>query len=267
MTELIYQWKIDFALILSIAALLIASIRWYFEKRNKKKNKILEAYEKVFDDSIFILLYPLKFRKELANKKQFTDSDTEFEKAVRNYRNSHMMARSFSHLDKYVPASIVTQTDKLKYLLKVSDAASQFERKVSEEQFDLNLPNMSPVNYFENEEVNHKFQNIVQVVGKNLSLFSEDIQRYWSDTLTENPDDVKREYQKCLDVHSEYFTYNLRDFADPYYDLLQQIIGDYRRMTRKITENIGWKTKLFINKVFHPIKTYNKHKENKGLLS
>ena len=265
-TELIYQWKIDFALILSIVALLITSVRWFLEKRTKRHNQILEAYEKVFDDAIFILLFPLKFKKEIVNKKLFTDPDPEFEKSVRNYLNSHILKKTFGNIDKFVPVNEITQIDKLEYLQRVQEAAYNFEERISEEQFNLNLPDMSPVNYFDNEDISNKFQNIVHVVGKNLSLFSTVVQRHWGNTLNENPVNVRNEYKKCLEVCPDYFTHNPRDFEDPYYDLLQQIRDDYRKMTRNKMENISWKTKLLVKKILHPFNIYKNRKANKNLL-
>jgi hypothetical protein len=266
-SEVTYNWKIDFAIILAAISFLFTLGKLIFENRAKKKKSRIEVYEKVFDDTIFILLHPLKYKKELASQKKFTDPDPEFESAVRNYLNSHILSRLSSNLDKYVPSSITNQRDKLKYLIRVTEAAMKFRSEVSYEQFALNIPNMSPVNYFDNEEINMKFQNIVQVVGKNLSLFSKDVQYHWSDILTKNPNEVKIEYQKGLEVCSEYFVHNRRDFKDPFYDLLIQIRDDYRKMTRKKIDTIIDIIRYYGFRIKHPIQGYRIYKENKKLLS
>lgn len=267
MESITYQWKVDFALIISFLALLITSIRWYFESRDKKKKRVLEAYEKVFDDAIFILLHPLKFRKEKARQKEYSNEDPDFEKSVRNYLNSHLLSRSFGAFQKFIPSHIKDQSEQLHYLLKVTEAANDFEREVFNDQLDLDIPSLSPVNYFDNDDIKRRFQSIVDNVGKSLSLFSSNVQRYWSDTLTSDPNEVKKEYQKSLEVCPNYFSHNPRDFSDPYIDLLENIRNDYRKLTRKRIENIGWKTSLYIRKILHPIESYQMYKKIKTFIS
>lgn len=267
MEDITYQWKIDFALILSLLAIFISFVRWYFERRTLKKNKVLQAYEKVFDDAIFILLYPLKFKKELAGKKQFNHSDPEFEKAVRKILNTNMLRRYTSHYDEIDFSDKEESNKKLEYFKTVYEAASKFENEIMNESLSLSIHELSPINYFDNELIKQKFENIIQVVGKNLSLFSPDVQKYWSDTIIEDPDKVKLEYENCLEICANYFTHNPREFPDPFYDLLTKIRDDYRRMTRKKFENFGWKTKRYFNKIIHPIKSYKYYKEMKYLLT
>jgi len=262
MDGITYQWKVDFALILSFFVLLFTLVRWFIEHKEKKKNKILEAYEKVFDDAIYILLHPLRYKKEITNKKEFTHDDPEFEKAVRNYLSSHFHNRSVGNIEKFIPNNIIDQIEQLKYLHKVAKAANEFKSEISNEQLSLDISSLSPVNYFDNDEINLRFQRIIDNIGKNLSLFSENAQIYWSDILTSDPIEVKNEYHKSLEVCPNYFRHNSRDFADPYLDLLQNIRDDYRKLTKKKFEYFGWKTRLLFNKTFRSIKTYitNKNK-------
>jgi len=267
MFEPTYQWKVDFAIILSFVALLISIIRWYLDKRNKRKSRVLEAYEKVFDDAMYILLYPRKYRRELANQKQFIHPDPIFEKAVRNYLDSHILVQLSYDYDEYMPSNINSHTDKQKYLSEVAVAASKFSKEVSDLEFNLELPNLSPVYYIENEDILKRLQNIINNVGKNLSLFSEMVRDFWSDTLTGNPKDVKNEYEKGLAICPHFFSHNPRDFDDPYFDLVSQIRNDYNKMTRKKLETISSKIRYYGFRILHPIQAYKIYKENKNFLT
>jgi len=263
MFEVTYQWKVDFAIVFSLIALIISFLRWYLDKRNKRKSKTLEVYEKVFDDAIYILLYPLKHKKELANDKEFTHSDPKFEKAVRNYLNSHVLAQLCFNHDEFYSEKIDSFIEKQKYLSKVAEAANKFRDEVSEIEFDLNIPNMSPIYYMDNEEIKKRIQSITFHVGKNLSIFSEEVQDHWSDTLTTNPKDVRDEYEKALEVCPNYFSHNPRDFNDPFFDLVSQIRDDYRKITRKKIESISSFIRYYKYRIFHPIEGYRIYKENK----
>ena len=109
MSEISFQWKVDFALVLSLVALFITTIRWYFENRGKKKRMKIEAYEKVFDDAIFIILYPFKYKKEKAHQKEYFNDDPDFQKSVRYYLNSHYLSHSIGDIHKFVPSHINNQ--------------------------------------------------------------------------------------------------------------------------------------------------------------
>ena len=183
------------------------------------------------------------------------------EKAVRNYIDSHILVQLSYNYDEYMPSNINSQTDKEKYLSEVAAAASKFSEEVSDLEFNLEIPNLSPVYYIENEDILKRLQNIIYHVGKNLSLFSEKVRDFWSDTLTGNPKDVKNEYEKGLTVCPHYYSHNPRDFDDPYFDLVSQIRDDYNKMTRKKLESISFKIRYYGFRILHPIQAYKEHKD------
>lgn len=221
----------------------------------------------MFDNAIYILLYPLNHQKEIVKQKKYENSDEEFQEAVRNYLNSNIYSTTYLKIDSIVPKRITNDSEKLKYLAKVQAEVHSFEKKIMDEQFDLDLPKLSPVYYFENNDIKIRFEDIVQKVGKQLSYFSDDVQRYWHDIITSNPNEIIKQYNDSLEICLNYFQNNPREFSDPYIDILESIRNDYRKMTRKKIETIVGKIRYYGFRIKHPIQGYKIYKENKSLLS
>lgn len=266
MDGIIYNWKVDFALIMSILSFLFTLLKWYFESNTKKKKSVLDAYERVYTDAMFILLHPLNCRKEKSLNKEYSNFDPELEKSVRDYLNSHFLSRLFDTVHSNTPNNIKDETEKLKYFKKVYEEAEKFENEIMNEQLKLDIPSLSPVYYFDNDDIMLRFKNIIECIGKSLSLFSSNVQKFWSDTLTSNPDQVRKDYKLALEVCPNFFIHNSRDFSDPYYDLLVNIKKDYNKLTQKRFESFGWELKIYIKKILHPVKSYKNYKENKSFL-
>jgi hypothetical protein len=263
-SEVTYNWKIDFAIILAAITFLFTLGKLVFENRAKKKKSRIEVYEKVFDNTIYILLYPLNYQKEIAKQKKYENPDEEFQEAVRNYLNSNIYSTTYSKLGNIVPKRITNDSEKLSYLSKVQEEAHSFEEKIMDEQFDLDLSKLSPVNYFENSDIKNRFEDIVQKVGKQLSFFSDDVQRYWHDIITSDPKEVIKQYNDSLEICPNFFQHNPRGFSDPYIDILESIRNDYKKMTKKKIETFVGKVRYYGFRIKHPIQGYRIYKEKKS---
>jgi|GEM_PF-2566528 len=266
-SEVTYNWKIDFAIILAAISFLFTLVKWFYDNLCKTKKSRIEVYEKVFDNAVYILLYPLNHQKEIAKQKRYENSDEEFQEAVRNYLNSNIYSTTYSKIDSLVPKRITNDSEKMKYLARVQAEAHSFEEQIMDEQFGLDLPKLSPVYYFDNNDIKIRFEDIVQKVGKQLSYFSDDVQRYWHDIITSAPNEIIKQYNDSLAVCPNYFQHNRREFSDPYIDILESIRNDYRKMTRKKIEIVVEKIRYYGFRIKHPIEVYNIYKENKNILS
>lgn len=234
-----YEWKVDFAIILSILSVITTIALWLFERKANRKNACVQAYEQVYDDACYILEFPLHKNDREAKNIQYANTDPELEQAVRAFLNSHWMDQYWG-TKKFVPPSLTAEDKKREFMRKVSSEAYAFRAMLSSHTFNLTIREMSPVFHTHEEEISERLVHIMKYVGKNLSLFSPVVRQQWGNARFADPLEIRREYEKALEVCDHYFEHNTRDFDDPFYDLLTSIRKEYRQFTRDRRESIKW---------------------------
>jgi hypothetical protein len=265
--NLTYDWKVDFAVIISSVAFLFTFIRWYLDSRYKRKREKIQAYEEIFDDACYILEYPIRKRQTEAKQKQYVNSDSELQLAVRKYLDSYWIGHIWG-ATRFTPPRITDIEGQLQYIRKIQKEANAYRDSISKFKFDIDLPEMSPVFHLSEPDIKKRLLYIISYVGRHLSQFSDDIQRAWQDSRFDEPEDVHKKYDQALASCKNFFKYNNRDFTDPYYDLLNTIRRDYRELTSKRFSSrfskqlwsrllrLRWSLESFIWKIIHPIENF-----------
>lgn len=243
-----YEWKVDFAVLVSLLAVSFTIIRWIIEKRGKIRREKIQAYEQVFEDANFILLYPFKKKRADSRSVEYQHPDPEFQNAVRLYLDSHWMNRMYG-MNKYLPSTVKDRAEQYDYMAKVQAEATSFQDKIFALQSDFTMAQMSPVFHMENDELNSRFANVMDYVGKHLSLFSPRIQRLWEDANYHDPSEVKHKYEKCLAVCPKFFRHNVQDFDDPYLEILDRIRMEYRALKQERIKEMVIALKLRISSI------------------
>ena len=128
--NLTYDWKVDFAVIISLLAFLVTFVRWYLDSRQKRKKEKIQAYEEIFDDACYILEYPFRKRQTQAKQKQYINIDAELQSVVRKYLDSHWMGHIWG-AKRFTPPRITDIEDQLQYLGKVQEEANAFRDSIS----------------------------------------------------------------------------------------------------------------------------------------
>jgi hypothetical protein len=268
--EITYQWQVNFAVILSLLAILITLIRWFVEYYQKKKKERVQAYEEVYEDSCYILFYPYEKRRLKTKRIQYINSDPKLQKAVRDRIDSHWM-KSMGGLSMFELGKIKDIDAYFAFMNLVGEEASKFQDTLRHRQYDVDLYEKSPVFHLTNPDVVSRFNRVMSYVGRHLSLFSDKIKSSWEDAKYKDYQDVRKDYKKALGICKHYFKHNQRDFPDPFYELLDSIRQEYRELTQKrgsfVFIKIKWKLEHFIRNMIHPIQSYKERKELKEIIS
>jgi hypothetical protein len=268
--QITFQWQINFAVILSLLAVFITLVRWLVESRQKKKKERIQAYEEVFEDACYILMFPYQQRRVETKNREYVNSDPKLEKAVRDYVGSHWMKNTWG-------GSRINLSDQIDmdahfaFIKLVQDEARKYQDSLLAEQYDVDLYEQSPVYHLKNQEVTSRMNRVMSYVGRHLSLFSDDITRAWEDVTFKDPEEIQKEYEKALEVCDQYFRHNPRGFSDPFYDMLKSIRQEYRELARRRgsiihTESI-WKIRHLYWVISHPIRSFKKRREMKKIAS
>jgi hypothetical protein len=220
-----YDWRIDLALLLGIANGAYAIL----ERRNRRRKERVAAYELVYDDACFVLEYPFRKKRQAAKRLQYRDDNQDFERAVRLYLDAHELNQMYGNR-RYVPDYITDTMERHEYLMRVAAAAHAFREHVFREQRAISEPELSPVMYLDDDELATRINRIIANVGRHLSQFSNDTRRLWEDAKSTDPEDVKEEYARSLDVCQRFFEHNPRGFDDPFVDLPDRIRREYREL-------------------------------------
>jgi len=232
-----YDWKIDFAIVLSVVSILISIVSSVFSHRHQRKKERIRAYEEVYSHASFILEYAFHKRSAEVDLEGYHNEDPALEKSVREYLDAHWMSRMWGS-QRFVPSLITDPEEKSAFLQKVSDEASKYQNEKFQEVVGMGLNERSPVYHIKDDQVAERMVKIINHVGVNLSLFSNGIKKSWESVKFRNPDDVRRQYEQCLSVCKNFFKHNPRDFDDPFYDLLEAIRQEYRQLTRSNKQRI-----------------------------
>ena len=225
------EWKINFAVILASISLLITIISKVLDYYKNKKAKQIQAYEKLFGDVYYILMYPFKSRKAKARKIEYRNNDKKLEFAVRQYLNTHWVELAWGNPQLLLDTDM-SDKEKREFLRLVSKEASRFERKKSKYSIELNELELSPVNYIDNEDIAKRFKEIIIKIGESYSLFSPKVQKLWSAVNLSDPHEVKKKYEQGYTVCKDYYIHNERDFEDPFNDLIVTLNSDYRKLNK-----------------------------------
>jgi len=261
MQGITYEWKINFAVIVSALSPLVTIILWKLNEHKKLKSDRKRVYEEIYEDVCFILCFPITCRDRKIKEITYSNEDPELERAVRMYIDSHWMDQYWGRA-KFIPSHIKDEHQKLEFMRRVQDEANNFSDKLFEKNFSFSK--LSPVFYLDEPKIDKRLKRIIKYIGRSLSLFSEEISQLWESARISNPFDVQREYEKALQFCKNYFDHNPRDFDDPFYDLLKCIRQEYRVMTRTRKQKIGeliWEIKRLLWKIRHPIKCYQMKKQ------
>lgn len=89
MINLTYEWKVDFAFIISVMAMIFSFAVWILDKRRTLKIERIRAYEEIYEDVCFILEFPSILRNRKIKQIHYINEDPELQKAVRMYVDSH----------------------------------------------------------------------------------------------------------------------------------------------------------------------------------
>jgi len=252
-----FEWKVNFAIVISVASLLISLIRWRIDKHETRKYEKIRAYEEIFDDANYILTYPLLHRNRMKEELKYQNANCEIQTAVRQYLKAHWMDKWLSG-SKYIPEHITDAQERVSFLEIVVNEARQFESKLEMELGSFSLPDLSPVFYLDEPEIRERLSRVMTEVGRRYSFFSDQIQRFWDNTRVAVPESIRNEYCKAKEVCSDYFTHNDRDFDDPYHDLVQAICYEYRSLTRSKAERFLGLTWRLKTKVRHSLRKPNR---------
>jgi hypothetical protein len=245
MPTITYELKVDFALAVSLLSLLYVLI----QNRLKLKEEKIKAYEAIYQDVSYILTFPFRQKRYELEGLQYQNEDLEFQEAVRKHINSHWMDQIWGY-SKIIPPRIKEEKDKIEYMANVRDEASKFEYSLISKSVGLNLAERSPIFHLEDEEINKLLKKVIEYVGKNLYKFSRSIRRNWEDAKFKDPETIKREYDKALEICPTFFEHNPRDFDDPFYDLLEGIRQEYRHLTRSKLTSLRW----FFERLWYKLK-------------
>jgi hypothetical protein len=237
MPSISYEWKVDFALILSILSILSTIVLWLIEHRNNRKLVRVQAYEEIYNDACFLLEFPLHKRDRDAKRIQYVNKDPELQKAVRSFLALHWMDQYWSH-QKYVPSTITDEEQRRSFIKLVFSEANNFRNNLISYASDFSVPELSPAFHIDEPEVSEHLEYIIRYVGKHLSSFSRPIRRHWESARFVSPIEVKNKYERATKVCPGYFEHNARDFEDPFYDLLVSIRREYRDITKNRKEAI-----------------------------
>ena len=250
-----YEWKVDIAIVISIINFFIMLFLRIFDNLRKKKEKKINAYETVYDDACYLMAYPHRRRKKELAQYEYTHENPDIQNAVRKYIESHWMEYTWG-IERLVPDSIKTENEQQIFIKKVRQEAREFQDHIFELQIKFNLAELSPVYYLDDDEIVNRMSNILQYVGKNLSLFSQRIRSCWEEAKFKDPAEVKLEYERAIKVCPHYFKHNPRDFNDPFFDIVSSIRIEYRSMTRSKTKKFQRNILSFWRKTLRPIRKF-----------
>jgi len=250
--QIAYEWKVDFALVISVVTALITISLWLHERRSKNREKRIRAYEEIYEDVCFLLQFPYRQRKQETEAIQYTNADPTIQEAVRSYLDFHWMDRMWD-VRKLVPTSLSDEEAK-QFLEIVQEEASEFEDARFRHRVALGIPDRSPVFYVDNPEVSERLSKLLRHVGQNLSLFDYDIRQCWERARFKDPAEVRSEYEKALRVCPHFFEHNPRDFDDPFVDIAERIREEYRNMTLSRSRQMRWTLGSFAWKLARPFR-------------
>jgi hypothetical protein len=251
MPNITYEFKVDLALIWAVIISILAGLKWFLDLRAKQKERTLKAYEALFEDAQYIVQYPFRKRKNDAKKVEYKNANPDLERAVRLYIDSHWM-NTFWSTNKYIPPSLRTETQKRLFMDKVRDEANRFQSGLSAYTWVMDLPDLSPVFYLDDPDVRARLTHVLDYVGQNLSAFSEKVRDYWDTASISDPEQIRLEYAKALQVCPHYFEHNPRDFDDPYYDITTTIVREYRKLVANKKQEFVWKFGVVFRRIMHP---------------
>ena len=228
--------KVNIAVFVSLFGFGFTIYSSFVQNRRRK----IEAYEKAYDDSCFLLMYSYNKYMGMINEQNYKNTDKNLEDAVRKYLTLHWIEQTWEY-DKYVPASLIDIKEKVKYSFLVSSEARSFIQQKEEYCFTEAGRERSPIFHLESDEFSRRFNNVMDTVGKNLSLFDKEIRYLWERAKTTNIYSLKQEY-KQLDALDKNVIEDLKlDEAvfDPFYLLLFNIRKDYRQLTKSRADKLG----------------------------
>lgn len=253
MADFTYEWKVDFALVLSAISMLSSFAVWIFDKRRTRKIERIRAYEEIYEDACFIFEFPLRKRENIAKQIQYMNDNPDIQNAVRTYLNLHWPDQMWG-IKKFVPPSLKSESEKLNFVVKIREEASKFQDMLHSQMFDIALAERSPVFYWDESEIKERMAKIMKHVGQRFSLFSSDIQSCWESAKFKDPLDIKHEYEKAIAVCKNYFDHNRRDFDDPFFDLVEKLKREYLSLIRQRKERILWAFQRYFWRIKHPIR-------------
>jgi hypothetical protein len=225
------------ALIISVVDIVATVLFWFFNRYSKQRIERIRAHEEVYPDTCFILSFPLRKREEEAKAKRYCSKNLQLQKAVRAYIEADPMER-FWNPSRFIPPELTGETPKKRFLQVVAKEARRFEEKLWAHRINLAEPELSPVFYLDNPEIKKRMTQIMEHVGKNLSLFGTQVRSAWEASRYKDPKDVRQEHQKNLQMCSRYYEFHPHDFDDPYYDLIKGISHEYHWLRKEWRERV-----------------------------
>jgi hypothetical protein len=244
-----YELKSDLAIISSLISLIL----WVYTRHAKKKQEVIEAYETVYDDVIFLINYPLNEKRGEIKEFKYSNEDKKLEKAVREYLDAHFFGQLYIYGEIY-SNDLKIDEKKKEFIDKVKEEANKFNEN-NERHSNLKTPHLSPVYYVDNPVVIEKMDRILRYVGRNLTKFKKETKYCWLRTHDIDPKEVVDEYEKGMQFCPNYYEHNPRDLFDPYYDIIIGIRSDYRKLTTKRIDSL--KDKLILKKDIYKYKVRN----------
>jgi len=243
------NFKIDFTFCLAALSLLVAIIKIIYDIISKKNDKQLQAIENVYQYAHELYYYPFILKRKL----KYINKDKEIEKYVRKYLESTSDEFYFNYKNFY-PNRLKTISSREKFMNKVIEEANSFLEFGIEQITHVNLYERSPVSHLNEKEYKDKFNELLKIVNAHITSFPKGIQKLTKQILFMTYDEVKSEYLSALRVCPDYFIHNKRNFKDPYYDIISEIVSFYKRKTESPVTRIK-------NKIIHYfIKLKNKFK-------
>lgn len=224
----------------------------YRVNRHKKLSQRLQSYEAILSDVYFLLMFPWKEKERKAEAIEFNHDDPELRDAVRAYLKAGPSA-TLSPPAEYVPSRITDEDEQLRYKMTIMDQVNAHRNLVSEAEYNITAPELSPVHYLDIPEVEQRLNNVLSHVGKNLSSFGPRTRDLWTETATNEPGDVRRRYRECIEFCPNYFEHNPREFSDPYLDLLFAIRDEHRLLTKTPPDAITHQLRSVVRKLRHPV--------------
>jgi hypothetical protein len=190
----------------------------------------------------------------------YCNDDLELQAAVRAYIDAHWMESMWSN-PVFIPPRITDEAERLQFMHLVSEEAQKHQNETFHYSIALCTSELSPVYHLEDKEVEKRLARLIKHVGGNLSYFSDDIRRSWETVKFQEPTEVKALYEQALRVCEHYFEHNPRDFADPFYDLPEEVRREYRVLMQRRTEIIRLKLQKWYARLRHPIRYWRWRKE------